>query len=363
MSGIANQLAQLSYLAEVPLAELQASARFWRQRSLSAGEAFCAQGEPANELALVLEGELRASVDDQEVGRVLQGEMIGEVATFLAGATSSASVTAETSCTLLGLRRASLLALRRQSSPLYDALLQAGLRTLCERVRSTDAMIAELCQADPQIDQETTPPRTDDVPRPEHPPAVLPLLRGLSSLASAEDEVLEPLAAAFEPVAVSAGEVLVSEGLPGDAAFLVASGEIEVRRELRDGCPGRLTTLRSGDLIGFNALLDDGPRSASLVALNDGWVHRITAAAHARLSGPAMLAWREALLATLATQLRVANAIVSGARSLGVSKALVRTQDYRSLLTASGALVGLSASETEEEPLPAAQTDPLSLPP
>lgn len=362
MSGIANQLAQLPYLAEVPLEELRDSARFWRQSVLKPGDHFCQEGEPANELALVLEGELSALVEQQEVGRVSQGEMIGEVATFLGGATSSATVLAETQCVLLGLRRASLLALRRQRSPLYDALLDAGLRTLCERVRATDAMIAELCQSG-GVPQEPEDDPSDLPPRPDEPPEVMPLLRGLSSLAGAEDAVLGPLAEAFEPVAFSVGDELVSEGLPGDSAFLVAAGQVEVRRELRDGQPGRLTTLRAGDLVGFNSLIDDGPRSATLVAVTDGWLHRITAARHKALDETALLSWREALLATLATQLRVANAIVSGARRLGVSRALVRTQDYRALLEASGVLVGLPVSETEEEPLPASQTDPLSIPP
>ncbi len=67
------------------------------------------------------------------------------------------------------------------------------------------------------------------------------------------------------------GEVLFSEGEPGDACYLVASGEMRV--VIGDG-PGakELARLKAGVLFGQVALLDGERRSASCVASGDAVV-------------------------------------------------------------------------------------------
>jgi CRP-like cAMP-binding protein/Zn-dependent protease len=60
---------------------------------------------------------------------------------------------------------------------------------------------------------------------------------------------------------VSAGEVIVKQGEPGDAFYAIRSGRVDV---LRDGHP--VTQLGPGDHFGEVALLNDQPRNASVVA-------------------------------------------------------------------------------------------------
>jgi hypothetical protein len=66
---------------------------------------------------------------------------------------------------------------------------------------------------------------------------------------------------------VEAGDVVIQEGDPGDALYLVEEGELEVYKESEGSEDLRLTTLGPGDEFGSVALLSDEPRSASVRAL------------------------------------------------------------------------------------------------
>ncbi|MCB9758619.1 MAG: cyclic nucleotide-binding domain-containing protein [Alphaproteobacteria bacterium] len=354
MSGIANTLARLDFLAHVPLPMLQASVRYWSLRELGPGEVLAAEGDAPDALAIVLSGRLRAQVGGTPLSDIGPGELVGEVAAFLKGATISATLTVLEPTELAVLRIPSLLALRRRGSPIYRALLDAALRTLCDRVRRTDARITELCQANRTALPER--PSPDDDSAPPEPPALAPLLRGLPGLQALTPAQLDQLVAAFRPVAVRDGDALVSEGQPGDSAFVIACGRVQVVRGLGEGRDGWLTTLGPGDPFGFNALIDDGPRSASCRAAGAGWVYRMSSDAFDALGGDLRLAWQESLLATLATQLRLANAIVSATQGGGVE-----VPDFRRLLQASGALEGLSLAGTDALE-PASAADPLGSP-
>jgi aquaporin Z len=81
-------------------------------------------------------------------------------------------------------------------------------------------------------------------------------------------------------VAFRAGEVLVREGDEGDAAFVIESGRAQVRKRAPSpGAPGAegrvLATLGPGDWFGEMSVLLSEPRSATVVALDDGRMRRI----------------------------------------------------------------------------------------
>ncbi len=65
-----------------------------------------------------------------------------------------------------------------------------------------------------------------------------------------------------------AGSVLFSEGDPGDCAYLIESGTLEVSTSVRDE---RLVLrhLGPGDIIGEMAIIDDAPRSATALVIED----------------------------------------------------------------------------------------------
>jgi predicted acylesterase/phospholipase RssA/CRP-like cAMP-binding protein len=85
---------------------------------------------------------------------------------------------------------------------------------------------------------------------------------------------VEDVARVAELREVRSGEVLVREGEPGDAAFLVLSGRLRAtsatpdgERVLSDACPGQT--------VGELALLAHAPRSATVHAVRDSVVARI----------------------------------------------------------------------------------------
>ena len=72
---------------------------------------------------------------------------------------------------------------------------------------------------------------------------------------------LRLLARAADRVQVPAGKVLVEEGRPGHEFFLILAGTATVRRGGTE-----VATLGPGEHFGELALLDRGPRSATVVA-------------------------------------------------------------------------------------------------
>ena len=64
------------------------------------------------------------------------------------------------------------------------------------------------------------------------------------------------------------GETIFSEGDPGDLAYIIESGRVEVAVSV-DGQPFPLRILTSGDVLGEMAVMDTAPRSASAKALEE----------------------------------------------------------------------------------------------
>lgn len=96
-----------------------------------------------------------------------------------------------------------------------------------------------------------------------HVPVVeIALLRRLPLFAPLPAPALERLARRLEPVDLAPGEVMMRQGEPGERFYLVAAGELEVRRDGQ-----RVGTLARGEGCGEIALLRDVPRRATVSAL------------------------------------------------------------------------------------------------
>jgi len=95
-----------------------------------------------------------------------------------------------------------------------------------------------------------------------------PLFQGLS------DEELQKLMDMAEPVSLRAGDVLIKQGEPGDAAYVVIEGDFEVQKQTGQSLI-KIDVRNPGDVVGEMALLSRAPRNATLIAKKDGEVLRI----------------------------------------------------------------------------------------
>jgi aquaporin Z len=107
---------------------------------------------------------------------------------------------------------------------------------------------------------------------------------------------------------VAAGETVMKEGEPGDEAYLVERGALEVRR----GEQVTLARLGPGDWVGEMSLLLDEPRSATVIAATDAQLRRVTRhdLGHVLAEDPKRT---EDLLRQLARRVKATNARVAGA--------------------------------------------------
>jgi CRP/FNR family transcriptional regulator, cyclic AMP receptor protein len=131
------------------------------------------------------------------------------------------------------------------------------------------------------------------------------------------------LARGGRPLELDAGQMLFEAGAPGDAAFVVLEGELEVRRQTLDGRELRISALQAGAVVGEMAVLDGAPRSADVIAVRRSRLWRIPRAALLRLierDSEAALG----LLAELSRRLRAADAELEAARLLDLGGRLAR---------------------------------------
>lgn len=63
------------------------------------------------------------------------------------------------------------------------------------------------------------------------------------------------------------GDILFEEGETGRALFILAAGQVEILRQTPGGEPVRVAILNPGDYFGEMSLLDERPRTATVVAV------------------------------------------------------------------------------------------------
>ncbi len=186
------------------------------------------QGERGDRLCWLASGKVRVRVEDEsgmdhEVTVLQQGAFFGETA-LLEPVPRTATVIADGAVQVVGLGRAAFL----------GALAELGADS--EGVK----------------DQLRT----------------AAVLRNHPLFCALDADGLRALLEAAEVVRLPAGQAAVSQGDAGDVLYVVREGSFEVRRESR-GRQRKLARLRPGDWFGELALLGDGKRTASVVALTD----------------------------------------------------------------------------------------------
>jgi hypothetical protein len=107
-------------------------------------------------------------------------------------------------------------------------------------------------------------------------------LRRIKILASLNDAQLAHLAQFMELERLPQWAVVVKQGDPGDAMYLIIDGELRARLT-SGGKETILATFGPGDFFGDMALFDNGPRSADVVANKDSTVLKLSTVSFERL--------------------------------------------------------------------------------
>jgi MFS family permease len=94
------------------------------------------------------------------------------------------------------------------------------------------------------------------------------LLRALDLFAAASNNTLERLAAALEPFEFPAGAVVLREGDPADALYVIVDGEVSASARGEGETEQFLRTVGPGGYVGEIGLLTAGPRTATVTAVS-----------------------------------------------------------------------------------------------
>ena len=91
-----------------------------------------------------------------------------------------------------------------------------------------------------------------------------------------DTDFLRRIGSEFEQVAVAGGHTLVRRGEPSDALYIVIRGRLVATREDERGRSVRLGEIGRGEMIGEMSLLSGGTRTATVTALRDSRLVRIS---------------------------------------------------------------------------------------
>ncbi|MBV9079104.1 MAG: patatin-like phospholipase family protein [Methylobacteriaceae bacterium] len=122
-------------------------------------------------------------------------------------------------------------------------------------------------------------PHDPDAPGTAHAPRALPPF-----LSALDPAVRQDVLSGLEPISVPGGHVLFEEGDPPDALYAVVSGALGISvRDVETGASRRLARVGPPDTVGEMALLSDAPHSATVTALRDAHLLRLSRETFGRL--------------------------------------------------------------------------------
>ena len=240
-SPVTDAFLRSSLFASVDGQDLEQLAELASTRQLAAGETLFRQGEPADAVYVVLDGQLQAVAEDGDRGDVLlgmidPGDPVGELALLLGGQ-RSATIRATSPATLAKIPAQSLRPWLERSPALQDAL--EGLA----RERLQRNQLAAIVR------------------------------RYFGVL---DDGAQRDLAENLEWLTVAPGEILFRKGDPGDSLYIVVNGQLWAVGEDEAGNEVPIATLREQDVVGEMGLLSNEDRNAAVVAAQQSTLVRLS---------------------------------------------------------------------------------------
>ncbi len=182
---------------------------------------------------------------------------------------------------------------------------------------------------------------------------VLDFLRGVALFKELPEADLESLSAMVKEVSLAAGAELFRQGGPGDYAYVIEKGEIEIVK-LSDGREVTLAVRRQGEVVGEMALLEKAPRMAGARALSDSVVLAIGGGEFERLLASSPAAAR-VILATVTARLRETQAMLMQSEKMAQLGILTAGMAHELNNPASAALRGAEQLRRAVEELSFAQ--------
>jgi CRP-like cAMP-binding protein len=205
------------------------------------GELVFSEGDPGDSLYVIESGEVKLASDtlsgDSTVAWLEAGECFGEMA-LLTGKTRSVKAQAMTDTNLWVLYKNDYDDLMVE----HPAISVALGKVLSER----------LAEGFKEARPRATPTRMREIP----------LLAELGELE------LEDVSRRLQSVERTSGDLVFSQGEPGDRMYLIESGRVELRSTTAEGRTS-LVELGAGELLGEMALLTGKPRTATARAVSD----------------------------------------------------------------------------------------------
>ena len=98
-------------------------------------------------------------------------------------------------------------------------------------------------------------------------PVSTAVLRSVPLFASFSEEPLRMLTTVVTRRSVTRSTIIMAAGDPTDSLYIILSGRLKVMRSDEDGKEVILSILGPGEFFGEMGLIDDAPRSASVVAI------------------------------------------------------------------------------------------------
>ena len=93
--------------------------------------------------------------------------------------------------------------------------------------------------------------------------------------ATMEEAETRGLLASMSKVELARGDVLFTEGQPGDRLYVISEGKIKLGRSSSDGRENLIAVLGPGEMFGELSLFDPGPRSLGASAVSDSVVYEL----------------------------------------------------------------------------------------
>lgn len=315
-ASLVDEIASSAAFSGISTAAIGETAGLWKLRRLEAGDVLWVERARADELGIVLDGELDVRVQGNRISQVRAGEIVGEVAAFFEEEMRTATLAAARASRIAVLSSSALQEVRETHPAIYDALLSRALRTAARRVSQNGAKIAELSQAQlgagqyaaqlPRRDRGFTRVAVDDGSAEkllEKAPSPEAALRLLPVMMDANTQAVREVVSGLRPRFVPQGQALLMEGDEGDELFIVVDGVLNVLRNINDHEAVELNYIGIGSLLGTGAHILNLPRNASCVAAEDAWVYGINRAQLNELPPAGRRVLKETLLHSLRSQM------------------------------------------------------------